>query len=335
MRKLNWLLMLALCGCVHTQQQDSDDPTQYDAPPNVDGPTQTSSTVTAPQWIADHYIGTTSQGHQHVGATIEALAAACLAHFPKAQSNTSTTSGKAVHICKNPRYFQTITYTPNVAVNCGVSPWTDWQPVQCYAPDNQTRTREVNVLPENGGTGCPALSETQRCPLPPAQQAWTRAGVEGSTITPPAESSYRYGCDAADGAGCPAESVWSTTHVFASAFGCNNVTFGDPIEGVPKVCQISNTKPAAPANSGTASLYWQAPTTNQDGSKLTNLAGYRVYYGTEDQPQRWSIGIASPTVTSLVVNNLMGGVKYLFVVRAVNTNGAESENSNQASKQLP
>jgi Fibronectin type III domain len=332
-----WLAVLAVSGCMHAQPQAEDDPTQYDAPTLYapDGPTQTSSTVTAPQWIADHYIGSTSQGHQHVGNTIETMQAACLAHFPKAQTNTSQTSGKAVHICKNPRYFLTVTYAPNSQVNCEVSGWGQWAPVQCYAPEQQTRTRTVSVLPEGGGAGCPALSETRLCDLPPAQQSWTRAGREGETITPPAEGSYRYGCDDADDAGCPAGDVWSAARVFSAPFGCNNTTFGDPIEGVEKTCQVSSVAPNAPPNSGTASLQWQAPTANVDGSALTNLAGFRIYYGTETEPHRWQIDIGSPSTTRYTVTNLMGGVRYVFAVRALNTAGAESSDSNVATKQMP
>jgi hypothetical protein len=37
---------------------------------------------------------------------------------------------------------------------------------------------------------------------------------------------------------------------------------------------------AAQKGNGTATLAWTAPTRNSDGSKITGLAGYYIYYGT-------------------------------------------------------
>jgi hypothetical protein len=41
----------------------------------------------------------------------------------------------------------------------------------------------------------------------------------------------------------------------------------------------SNTHNNPPSGT-TATLTWDAPTTNADGTPLTDLAGYRIYYGT-------------------------------------------------------
>ena len=42
--------------------------------------------------------------------------------------------------------------------------------------------------------------------------------------------------------------------------------------------------PARPASAGILDASWFAPTTNTDGSPLTDLASYSVYYGTSDSP---------------------------------------------------
>src|SRR6266568_1650783 len=39
---------------------------------------------------------------------------------------------------------------------------------------------------------------------------------------------------------------------------------------------------AAPGGAGVIDASWTAPTTNVDGSSLTDLASYRVYYGTSN-----------------------------------------------------
>src|SRR5713101_9065387 len=41
---------------------------------------------------------------------------------------------------------------------------------------------------------------------------------------------------------------------------------------------------AAPGEAGVLDASWTAPTTNTDGSPLTDLASYRVYYGTSTPP---------------------------------------------------
>ena len=81
-----------------------------------------------------------------------------------------------------------------------------------------------------------------------------------------------------------------------------------------------------------ATLLWTAPTTNEDGSPLTDLAGYRVYQGTgcdATYPQVYDIN--DPTAVSYVVNNLADGT-YCFVATAYDTAGNESVESNVASK---
>ncbi len=41
----------------------------------------------------------------------------------------------------------------------------------------------------------------------------------------------------------------------------------------------ASAKQAVTAFAGTITLAWDAPTTNTDGTPLTDLAGYKIYYG--------------------------------------------------------
>lgn len=84
---------------------------------------------------------------------------------------------------------------------------------------------------------------------------------------------------------------------------------------------------------GSAALSWRAPTQNTDGSALTNLAGYRIYYGTSSGALTQTIQIANPSTTSHIVEHLGAGT-YYFAVRAYTTAGQESGNSNVASKTI-
>jgi hypothetical protein len=82
---------------------------------------------------------------------------------------------------------------------------------------------------------------------------------------------------------------------------------------------------------GTAVLRWTVPTQNMDGSTLTNLAGYRIAYGTAPGVLHQSIQVANPGVTTHTVGNLAPAT-YYFQVRAYNSTGAESDPTNTATK---
>ncbi len=85
---------------------------------------------------------------------------------------------------------------------------------------------------------------------------------------------------------------------------------------------------------GTANVSWTPPTTNADGTALTDLAGFRIHYGSTEGNYPNTITIANPTITSYTVNNLPSGTHY-FVVTAYDDAGNESVYSNVASKTIP
>lgn len=89
-----------------------------------------------------------------------------------------------------------------------------------------------------------------------------------------------------------------------------------------------------PATSGAATLTWTAPTTNTNGSALTDLAGYHVYYGTSPSTLSTVVDVANPATTSYTVSNLASGTWY-FAVNAYTTSGIESSLSNTGSKSIP
>jgi len=87
------------------------------------------------------------------------------------------------------------------------------------------------------------------------------------------------------------------------------------------------------ARAGSAVLSWTAPTTNTDGSALTDLAGYKIYYGTASGAYGTPIdaGSAVGSPPGYTVNNLGIGT-YYFAVTAYDTAGRESAFSNETSK---
>ena len=93
--------------------------------------------------------------------------------------------------------------------------------------------------------------------------------------------------------------------------------------------------PAQSAGDATrgATVSWEAPTTNTNGTALTDLAGYRIYYGSSPEHLSQSQKISTIGLQTYVIEDLEPGTWY-FAVMAVAANGAESKLSNMAVKTI-
>jgi hypothetical protein len=85
---------------------------------------------------------------------------------------------------------------------------------------------------------------------------------------------------------------------------------------------------------GSATLSWTSPTTRTDGTALTNLAGFRIYYGTSPGTYPNMIPVANPGLTTYVVPNLVSGT-YYFVATSYDSTGVESAYTNVVSTTIP
>ena len=155
----------------------------------------------------------------------------------------------------------------------------------------------------------------------------TTSDPDGDTLTftvtnLPAWASF----DTATGrlSGTPAaQNVGTTTGIV--------ITANDGRQGTASLTAFSLTVQAVAV--GSATLSWVPPTTNTDGSALTNLAGYKVYWGPSQGNYPNSVTLANPGLTSHVVSNLSPGT-YFFVVTAYNAAGVESSFSPVGSKTI-
>jgi hypothetical protein len=95
------------------------------------------------------------------------------------------------------------------------------------------------------------------------------------------------------------------------------------------------TKTAAPVKTvnGVATLDWLPPTENSDGSVLTNLAGYTVYYGTSPDNLAQSVKVTNPGLTAYAVTGLTSGIWY-FAVTSYSADGVESSRTTTVSTQI-
>jgi hypothetical protein len=87
------------------------------------------------------------------------------------------------------------------------------------------------------------------------------------------------------------------------------------------------------SNTGTATLTWVPPTQNTNGTPVTTLSGYRIYYGTTEGALTQSVVISSASTTSYEITGLSSGTWY-FAVVAVAADGTESAQSNIGSKTI-
>ena len=85
------------------------------------------------------------------------------------------------------------------------------------------------------------------------------------------------------------------------------------------------------AQLGSMTLSWTPPTTNTDGTALTNLAGYRIYYGSSEGTYPSMIDINTAGLSTIVVENLIPDTYYV-VATSINAMGIESSYSNVAIK---
>ena len=82
---------------------------------------------------------------------------------------------------------------------------------------------------------------------------------------------------------------------------------------------------------GSMTLSWTPPTENTDGTTLTDLAGYRIYYGPSEgnYPNRVEINTAG--LSTYVIDNVVPNTYYV-VATSINGSGIESVFSNIAVK---
>lgn len=100
-----------------------------------------------------------------------------------------------------------------------------------------------------------------------------------------------------------------------------------------KAFSIAVKAASGSSGTGSATLSWTPPTSNTDGSSLTNLSGYRIYYGTSSSSLSKTVQITNPSISTYVIDDLSAATWY-FAVKAVTSSGVESGLSNKVSKTI-
>ncbi|HEY5807629.1 MAG TPA: putative Ig domain-containing protein [Povalibacter sp.] len=190
-----------------------------------------------------------------------------------------------------------------------------------------------------------AISVTASTTPPPSNSPPTISGTPATTVAVAGSYSFRPTASDPEGAtlaysitGKPSWATFSTTTGTLSGSPTAAGTFSGIVirvsDGTNTVSLPSFTITVSSATLGSATLSWVAPTENTDGTALTNLAGYRVLYGTSASALNQTVELANPSLTSYVVDQLAPGTWY-FAVKAYTSAGGESAASNVASKTIP
>ncbi len=98
------------------------------------------------------------------------------------------------------------------------------------------------------------------------------------------------------------------------------------------VCDVPGKRKVAVADRS-LTVQWVAPTTNDDGTPLDDLAGFRVYYGNSSGVYGNSATVASSTTLSHRFDNLPTGTYYVMV-KSLNSAAIESNASPELSKSI-
>jgi hypothetical protein len=121
---------------------------------------------------------------------------------------------------------------------------------------------------------------------------------------------------------CVASGGWSGTKALS---GTQEIT------GVQETTTYSISCTGTAAVVDTATVSWTPPTTNSNGTPLTDLAGFRVYYGTSATNLSQMGPIVSSSTTQQTITGLTVSA-WFFGVRAFNSRNIFSDMSNISSK---
>lgn len=175
----------------------------------------------------------------------------------------------------------------------------------------------------------------------PTNRAPTISGASSVTVVPGQALSYTPTASDPDGnaiaftiANKPAWMTFSTSTgalsgtPSAADAGTYSVTITVSDGTLSASLPVSVTVTAAVT--GSATISWTPPTTRTDGSALTNLGSYRIYYGTSPSTLTSTANVTNSSLSTFVISNLAAGTWY-FAMTALDAAGVESARTNTVS----
>jgi hypothetical protein len=205
----------------------------------------------------------------------------------------------------------------------------------------------ISVTDGNSTASLPAftitVSAAAAATTPSSSSAWTQCATEGGTCSFSGTKLVRYGE--------PFNDRWTAARTLTEPVPCTNAFWGDPSPGTGKRCEIVDslvvdsstpaptpgttptTTPTTVGATGTATLIWQRPSQNTDGSPLVDLAGFIIKYGTDPAALSQTVTLTDAAATRHTLQNLGRGTWY-FTVASRTAAGVESDLSPMVSKTI-
>ena len=129
----------------------------------------------------------------------------------------------------------------------------------------------------------------------------------------------------------PQTAADSGTSTSGSSTTSGSTTSGSTTSGSTTTTGAAgSTPPTTPVASTSVTLGWVAPTQNSNGTPITDLAGYKIHYGTASENYTKVVAVSNPSLSRYVMDSLESGT-YFFAITAYNSKGIESTLSGEIS----
>lgn len=268
-------------------------------------------------------------------------------------NGTSTAPTVSVSLTANPRTVNAgdstqLTWSSSNATSCTASGgWSGTRATSGTAtvgPVNANTTFNLDCSNAQGSSRRASVQVEVALASTPGNRAPTISGSAPTTVT--AGQAYLFQPAAGDADGDPLTFSIANRPAWASFNTTTGALSGTPTDAnvgttsgiVITVSDGSTTASLAAfslsvtAGSATygGTISWDPPTTTADGSPLTDLAGYTIYYGTTSRQYTQSIRVGNPGISSYYVDGLAPGT-YYFAVAGFDGANNESALSNEAS----
>ncbi len=157
------------------------------------------------------------------------------------------------------------------------------------------------------------------------------AGTSGTSSTSPTTA-------ADTGSGSTSGTASSTTGGSGTSGGSGSTTGGTTSGGTSGGSgstggTTGGGTTAPPVTTSSVTLAWQPPTENTNGTPITDLAGYKIHYGTASANYTQVVSVENSGLTRYVLENLAKGT-YYFAITAFNSKGLESALSGEVTATL-
>lgn len=234
-------------------------------------------------------------------------------------SSTNVASGERV----------TLTWSSSGADSCTASGgWSGSRPVSGSETVGPLTADTTFTLSCSGGSGGGVQQVTVR--VGGGYAAWIDLSASPMYVEAGGTSTLRW--NASGASQCTASGGWSGSRSASGSFTVGPI---DATTTYQMTCQGSNGSGLAMVTVQVVDrvLRWQAPTENVDGSALTDLAGYMIYWGSSSRSYMGSHTINSPTTTEWEATMPAG--TYYFAMTAFDAQNNESGYSNEIRKIIP